>query len=632
MSDEFGAGRLIECQLSQAATAEGALDLERLKALVVDAYEAYERDRRRTDRWIAQMMEENRLLTEKLQSSLAAAQRARARFEAAQESLLTGLSMFDADNRLVVANRRFREMYNLEPEAASLGVPLSALLDGQSARIVFGEANKMAIRRLARIAAKGRTIARALKLPSGAVIEVTLSPVQGGGWLAMHRDVTAQRAAQARIAHMARHDALTDLGNRTLFQERLTQALARLNKSCGLAVLALDLDGFKSVNDTLGHPAGDKLLQEIARRLSVRVSSPDVVARLGGDEFAIVQSDKAQPEAAMKLASVLIAAVGEPCAIDSQTVQVGVSIGVAMAPQDARDADTLLRKADIALFRAKDEGRNIACRFRPEMDQRLRERRALEIEIREAIAREEFVVHYQPMLSFERNRIASFEALARWRHPRRGLLPPAEFLPLAEETGLIEPIGEYVLRSACREAVHWPNDISVAVNVSPAQFKSKALALTILAALNAADLAPQRLDLEITETALREDTEAVLHTLAQLRAIGVRIAMDDFGAGYSSLSYLRRFPFDRIKIDRSFIREMPKSAESGAIVRAIIGLGRNLGVATVAEGVESSELLGVVRDEGCAEAQGFVLSRAMPPDEVRAFLDRYPRADQTGAA
>jgi EAL domain-containing protein (putative c-di-GMP-specific phosphodiesterase class I) len=234
------------------------------------------------------------------------------------------------------------------------------------------------------------------------------------------------------------------------------------------------------------------------------------------------------------------------------------------------------------------------------------------------------------MLSFESNRIASFEALVRWRHPRRGLLSPAEFLPLAEETGLIEPIGEYVLRSACREAVRWPKDISVAVNVSPAQFKSKALALTILAALNAADLAPQRLDLEVTESALMEDTEAVLHTLAQLRDIGVRISMDDFGAGYSSLSYLRRFPFDRIKIDRSFIREMPKSAESGAIVRAIIGLGQNLGVATVAEGVESFELLGVMREEGCAEAQGFVLSRAMPPDEVRAFLDRYTSADQTG--
>ena len=497
MSDEFSAGRLIERQLGKAATAEGALDLERLKVLVADAYEAYERDRRRTDRWIAQMMEQNRLLTEELQCSLAAAQREKARFEAAQENMLTGLSMFDADDRLVVANRRFREIYNLEPEAVSLGVPLSALLDGQPAQIVFGEANKTAIRRLARIAAKGRTIARTLKLPSGAVIEVTQSPVEGGGWLAMHRDVTAQRAAQARIAHMARHDALTDLGNRTLFQERLTQALARLNKSCGVAVLSLDLDGFKSVNDTLGHPAGDTLLQEIARRLSLCVASPDVVARLGGDEFAIIQSDKAQPEAAMKLASILIAAVGEPWAIEGQIVQVGVSIGVAIAPEDARDADTLLRKADIALFRAKEEGRNIACRFLPEMDQRLRQRRTLEIEIREAIEREEFVVHYQPMLSFEGNRIASFEALVRWRHPRRGLLSPAEFLPLAEETGLIEPIGEYVLRSACREAVRWPKDINVAVNVSPAQFKSKALALTILAALHAAELAPQRLDLEV---------------------------------------------------------------------------------------------------------------------------------------
>ena len=354
MSNDIGAKRLLENQLKHATRADGSCDLARLQALVIDAYEAFERDRRRTDRSMTLMVDENERLTDQLQASLAAAERDRRRFEAAQENMVHGLSMFDADDRLVVTNRRFHEIYGLEPETAKLGAPLATLLGAGAARNLLGEADRGgSFQRLARIAARGREITRELNLTDGRIIEVTMSAVKDGGWLAVHRDVTEQRVTLARIGYMARHDALTDLGNRVLFHERLGEALDRAQKGGQVAVLCLDLDGFKSINDALGHPVGDRLLQEVARRLNETIDDSDLVARLGGDEFAIVQCDKPQPEAAMRLASEIIAAIGEHFLIDDQDVRVGVSIGVSVAPDDTREPDTLLRNADIALFRAK---------------------------------------------------------------------------------------------------------------------------------------------------------------------------------------------------------------------------------------------------------------------------------------
>jgi len=632
MSNEMNAQRLIERQMKRATREDGSCDLELLQRLVIDAYANYERDRRRTDRSMTLMVDENERLMDRLHASLAAAGRDRARFEAAQENMVHGLSMFDAQDRLVVANRRFREMYGLERQDATLGASLASLLGtGRTHELLGGDAQAAGFRRLARIAARGHEITRELRLANGRIIETTLSPVKNGGWLAVHLDVTEQRAALARMAHMARHDALTELGNRILFHERLTEALLRVPKGVQVAVLCLDLDGFKSVNDTLGHPIGDRLLQEVAARLRGKIDEGDLVARLGGDEFAVVQSGRRQPEAAMRLATELIAAVGETYSFDGQIVRVGVSIGVSVAPDDTRDADTLLRNADIALFRAKVEGRNAARAFEPEMDARLRERRNLEIELRDAIANDQFELHYQPQINLQANRVTGFEALVRWRHPARGLLPPSAFLSLSEETGLIDQIGEIVLRRACKEAADWPDDIGVAVNVSPVQFRRKGLALTVVSALAESGLTPHRLDLEITETALMQYTESVLETLADLREMGVSISMDDFGTGYSSLSYLRNVPFDRIKIERSFIEDIDKSSESDAIVRAIVSLGRSLGISTIAEGVETPEQLDAVRELGCASVQGFVLSRAMPPELVRVFLAQHA-AQRTDAA
>jgi diguanylate cyclase (GGDEF)-like protein len=401
----------------------------------------------------------------------------------------------------------------------------------------------------------------------------------------------------------------------------LTQALARLNRHGQLAVLCLDLDGFKAINDTLGHPAGDELLKGVTGRLKRCIGEGDLLARLGGDEFAIIQVNADQLRA-MELASEIIAAISRTFRIDDQDVNVGVSIGVAIAPDHSTDQDVLLRNADIALLRAKMEGRNTARAFEVGMDARLRERRLLEMALREAIEHDQFEMHYQPLMNLETNRITSFEALIRWRHPNRGLVAPLEFLPLAEETGLIVPIGDFALRRACQDAVLWPRDVGVSVNVSSVQFKNGALSLNVVSALAESGLAANRLDLEITETALLRDTEIVLQTLTQLRAMGVRISMDDFGTGYSSLSYLRCFPFDRIKIDRSFIKDLGEENDCSAIVKAVANLGAALGMATTAEGIETAEQLEQARAHGCTEGQGRYCGRPRSAKELPGLF-RY---------
>jgi diguanylate cyclase (GGDEF)-like protein len=393
----------------------------------------------------------------------------------------------------------------------------------------------------------------------------------------------------------------------------------RVQRGERVGVLCLDLDHFKGVNDTLGHPVGDVLLKAVAKRLRTCVTEDDTVARLGGDEFAIIV-DVDKPEEVNVLADELVEALSAPYELDGNHIVVSTSIGIALAPSDGNTADQLLKNADMAMYRAKADGRGIHRFFEPEMDARLQARRALELDLRRAIVQGDFELHYQPLINIQNEVITGFEALVRWRHSERGMVSPAEFIPLAEETGLIVPIGEWVLRTACAEASTWPEHIRIAVNLSAVQFKNRKLVEVIMNALAAARLSPHRLELEITESVLLQDDDATLAMLHQMRGLGVRISMDDFGTGYSSLSYLRKFPFDKIKIDQSFIRDLSKGDDSIAIVRAVASLATSLNIATVAEGVETADQLEIARTEGCTEVQGYFFSRPVAAAKARELL------------
>jgi diguanylate cyclase (GGDEF)-like protein len=436
--------------------------------------------------------------------------------------------------------------------------------------------------------------------------------------------MTEYRRIEARVAHMAHHDILTELPNRTLLRERMERALDGGRNGRSLAVLCLDLDRFKDINDTLGHPVGDALLKAVGARLLACVEDGDTVARVGGDDFSIVQLASDQPVAATALANRIIAAIGEPFDLDSHQVTVGTSIGIAVAPGDGSDPNQLLKSADLALDRAKAEGRGIHRFFEPDMDADMQARCKLQNDLRKALTNGEFELYYQPLVNLARDEICGLEALLRWHHPERGFVSPGEFIPLAEETGLIVPLGEWAMRQACAAAAKWPEHIKVAINLSANQFKNRHLVETVFSALAASGLPASRLELEITESVLLQNNEVTLATLHQLRALGVRIALDDFGTGYSSLSYLRSFPFDKIKIDRCFVSDLSESSEDAlAILRAVASLGISLGIATTAEGVETQEQLARVREEGCTEMQGYLFSPPRPLAEVqRLFLDR----------
>ncbi|HUB64502.1 MAG TPA: EAL domain-containing protein [Methylocella sp.] len=439
-------------------------------------------------------------------------------------------------------------------------------------------------------------------------------------------DVTEKRQAERHIAYMAQHDALTGLPNRLLFHERLDEALLRLRRHDEmLAVHYLDLDQFKNVNDTLGHPTGDMLLKAVADRLQICLRETDIVARFGGDEFAVLQLGLSEPQEASTLADRIVKLVSEPYDIEGQRIVIGASAGIALAPNDGDSSDLLVRNADMALYRAKEDGRRIFRFFEPGMDARLRARRALELDLRNAFVTNEFEIYYQPLVTLETGVISGFEALLRWHSPARGMVPPAEFIPLAEEIGLIVPLGEWVLRQACVEAAAWPGDLKVAVNLSPIQFKNGNLPQIVFAALANAGLSAARLELEVTESLLLEESKVNLATLHELRALGASISMDDFGTGYSGMSYLRAFSFDKIKIDRSFVSELGESGDCMAIVRAIAKLGSSLGMRTTAEGVETERQLEVLRNAGCTEMQGFLLSRPIPASEIAKFLTTCKR-------
>ncbi|TPQ40716.1 GGDEF domain-containing protein [Bradyrhizobium guangdongense] len=447
------------------------------------------------------------------------------------------------------------------------------------------------------------------------------------GYLVAVVDITERRKAEARIAYMAHHDGLTSLPNREHFQERLKQALDQA-RGKRVGVLCIDLDLFKTINDSFGHPVGDRLLKEVAERLRTAIRGANLAARLGGDEFAVILSSDVSPNEASACASLLIDMLSAPYDIDGQEMVIGASIGIALSPGDGATSEELMRNADMALYQAKSDGGGVHHFFEKEMDRQAQRRRDMELDLRRAFANGEFELHYQPLVAIAAGRIAGFESLLRWCHPDKGMISPAEFIPVAEDIGLIVQLGEWVLREACSEAVKWPADIKVAVNLSPAQFRSRNLVQVVISALAQSGLSPKRLELEITESVFLAETDANLATLHQLRGLGVGISMDDFGTGYSSLSYLRSFPFDKIKIDRSFVKDLSDRPDCVAIVRAISGLGRSLNITTTAEGVETEDQLDWLRAEGCNEVQGFLFSAARPASEIGKLLAEFGRASR----
>jgi diguanylate cyclase (GGDEF)-like protein len=546
-----------------------------------------------------------------------------AALEITLENMDQGLIMFDADVRAQVFNRRALELLDLPPALLLSRPRFEDIRRYEFDRGEFGKIDQPFDEwvQTQKFARSFHSYER--ERPDGRVLEVRTAPIPDGGAVRTYTDITERKRVEKQISHMARHDALTGLPNRVLLRERIEEALARVCQNGDtLAVLCLDLDQFKAVNDTLGHPIGDELLNAVSERIKAYLGEKDTVARVGGDEFAILQVGAEQPYAAKALARCLVEEMPEPFFLQGNKVNIGVSVGIALAPCNGLEADWLLKCADLALYRAKAEGRGTFRFFEAAMDTEAQARRTLEIDMREALANGQFQLYYQPLMNVADNEVTGFEALLRWHHPSRGLVMPAEFIPVAEETGLIVPMGEWIMRQACSEAARFPGETRVAVNVSAMQLRSPNLVQFVVSALATSGLSPRRLEIEITETVLMQSNEAVLQTLHQLRGLGIRIALDDFGTGYSSLSYLSSFPFDKLKIDRSFVKELGRNADCAAIVRGIISLGASLGMVITAEGVETPEQLEFIRAAGCSEAQGYLLSEPKPAQEAVKILQR----------
>jgi diguanylate cyclase (GGDEF)-like protein len=612
--------RLFTRQLAKATSAFGNLDLELLGELVSATYDDADHDRRRVDRASSLMVAELAGLAQKRELLVDEIRVQNHRFEAALENMSQGLCMVDATGNLVVCNGNFVDMLCLPVEACVAGV---AYFDMLSHSAVFEDPVNGSTRRYTdeyflMAWSKQRSSGQQVWF-DGRVISISHQPLSTGGFIETFDDVTELRRADAQIVHMALHDPLTDLPNRVLLHKHLQEVLGH-GEEMQCALLYIDLDRFKTVNDTLGHAIGDALLQQVGARLSRQVRSIDTLARLGGDEFAVLVRSCIEPAQVAALAARLIHDVSQPYDLNGHEVIIGTSIGIALAPSNAREPADLLKYADLALYSAKTSGRGRYCFFEARMERTMRERHTLEHELRKAIARKEFELFYQPFINLNPRRINGFEALLRWRNPTRGLIEPGDFLPLAEELWLIVPIGEWVLHQACGYATQWPDHIRVAVNLSAVQFYRSDVVETVRSALAESGLAPHRLELEVTESLMLENTEAVLVALHRLRALGVGIAMDDFGTGYSSLSYLTMFPFDRIKIDRTFTVGLEQRPASLAVIRAVTGMCTSLGILCTAEGVENDIQLGLLDDENCDEVQGFLFSRPRPPREVELFL------------
>ena len=628
--------KLLARQLAKAVKGSGELDLEGLLGLVSEAYGQSDSDRHRTDRSIALMvkeLEELNLGLDRLVQERTAALREREaelraqnlRFDAAIENMPYGLSMFDRNECLTVCNERYCEMYGMDPGATKPGVTLRSILEMRLAGDSPEDAKRHIERRLGQIR-RGEPFYVEDVMPDGRIFAVNHRPMVDGGWVAIHQDITAQKRAESQIAYMARHDGLTNLANRAVLLEKMEEELARLRRyGSRFTVFMLDLDLFKTVNDSLGHPVGDELLKAVAGRLLGCIRETDTVARLGGDEFAILATAEGdQREAAIATAGKILGAISAPYDLEGHNLHIGTSVGIALAPEHGTEVDQLMKNADLALYKAKSEGRDAYRFFEDAMGVEVRTRRAHQIDLRNALTNDEFEIYYQPIVDIQTRQIASIEALIRWHHPQRGMVSPADFIPLAEETGLINQMGEWVLRKACIDAMGWPSEVKVSVNLSAVQFRKIGPIDHFSRVLRDSGLPPERLELEITESVLLHGNADNVETLHKLREMGISIVLDDFGTGYSSLSYLRMFPFDKIKIDRSFVHELAKNAGCAAIVSAVAGLGRSLRIGTVAEGVETEDQRLLVHAAGCTHAQGYLFGRPCPVGalDFRRFTPR----------
>jgi diguanylate cyclase (GGDEF)-like protein len=544
------------------------------------------------------------------------------RFEAALQNMSQGLAMFDCDRKLVICNQHFAQLYGLPPELARPGTEVEEILEYRVASGHIGPDRADFVQSRMEHALKGVSSDSIIELRDGRLIAVGHRPMADGGWVSTHEDVTERRRSEDRIAYLARHDTLTGLPNRMFFREFMEAALARVRRGEMLALHCIDLDQFKGINDALGHVAGDALLMQVAARIRRCARETDLIARFGGDEFAVVQVGLQGPQDPGILATRILRELSQPYDFDGPLAPISASIGVAVAPADGTDTDQLLRKADIAMYRAKADGRRTFRVFEPEMDASVQARRLLALDLERALKNEEFELFYQPVVNITTEEVTGFEALLRWWHPERGLVLPSEFIPIAEEKGLILDVGEWALRQACHDAASWPANLTVAVNLSALQLRSRKLVRTIVHALAGSGLPVRRLELEITESVLLQEDKQAAGNLGQLKNLGVAIAMDDFGTGYSSLSSLHRFSFDKIKIDRSFITDLSEGSGAIAIVRAVTSLANSLGIVVTAEGVETAEQLKRLRAEGCHEVQGYLFSPPRPSNEISDVLAR----------
>ena len=562
------------------------------------------------------------LIVRQLRHQHAAAQRKLSEksqhLDTAINNMTQGLLLFDSSGRLVICNRRYIDMFALSTDVVKPGCHLRDLIRHRQERGSFvGDVDAYCARFLD---PNGSLVQDTVtSTPDGRTIRLIFQRSPDGGWATTLEDVTEGRRDQARIEHLAHYDALTNLPNRSLFQ-RHAEGLLLETEGREFAILYIDIDEFKRINDTLGHLIGDEFLKGVAERLRQSVGPEDFIARLGGDEFAILQHGIESTEAVHALVARIYQALRTPFDCHGHQLTSDASIGIAVAPRDGSDLFDLLKNADLAMYAAKAAGRRTYRFFDPAMEQQANHRRELEADLRAALAQGAFELHYQPQVDLRSDRVTGCEALLRWRHPVRGMVSPADFVPVAEETGLIEEIGQWVLRTACAEAATWPANVRIAVNVSPIQFRSETLSLKVAAALSETGLDPRRLELEITEAVLIADDDAALATLNQLRALGVHIALDDFGTGYSSLQYLQRFPFDKIKIDRSFVKEVTRNSSSASIIRAVVSIAADRNMVTTAEGVETLQQRETVQNLGCTQMQGFLFSAARPSQEIRALL------------
>lgn len=552
------------------------------------------------------------------------------RFDIALNNMSHGLCMLDQQDRLRVWNERFLEILKLTEAQIKVGTTVRELVRfSMQAGNQTGKGVRRIMSELTRGFRSDHTGEFYMSLDGARTISLSRRLMADGGSVIILEDVTERKAAQERIAHLAKYDELTGLANRTQFGERLNEMLETAQKRrVKFALHLIDIDRFKAVNDTLGHPIGDKLLKEVSRRLMAVIRADDILARFGGDEFVVLQPTHSGRQDSARLAQRLVKSLALPFDIDGHRIDIGASIGIALAPNDGTNADELMRNADMALYAAKGSGGGEHRFFAADMEERAQARRALELDLRDALERNELEVFFQPLVDLRTGRITTCEALLRWSHPLRGNVPPSEFIPIAEETGLIIAIGDWVLQQSCREATQWPKGTKVAVNMSPVQFKDRSLGARVVSALAKSGLPAQRLELEITERVLLEENESTLHTMEQMKMLGVGISLDDFGTGYSSLNYLRKFPFQKIKIDRSFIHDLGEDNDAPSIVRAVASLGTSLNMIVVAEGIETEDQLKQVRTEGCDEGQGYLFGFAMPAERIRERLAAPVRSHQ----